>query len=188
MIRFVNNALRTVVLLLIMVSCAYASGIHYQEINLEEAVTNSTYIIQAEYLGEDKDDYGPHSRYRLQKVVYADEKNTNGDLKVWAAHAEVWGVAMAIAEKTGEHNWFTVPEYKGHGRVNKPEKGKPYILLLKRLSRETDFAFYAKGAMLNTNMLEEITSLIRKNKRIEQSPPGDSKTRADGAASGTPEE
>ena len=143
--------------------CVHASGIHFKEIGLEEAVTNSTFIIQAEYVSEDKDDCGPHSRYALQKVIYSNTKSTNVNLKVWAAHADVWRIAMAEAEKTGGHLWFTVPEYKGKGSQNKPEKGESYILLLKQLSRETDFAFYAAGALLSTNMLQEITKAIETN-------------------------
>lgn len=166
----VNNLLRTLGLLLLMGRCAYASGINYQEVSLVEAVSNATYIIQAEYMGEDKDDYGPHSQYRLQKVLYAAEKNTNVNLKVWAAHAAVWGKALAIAEKTGEHIWFTVPEYKGKERVTRPEKGKSYILLLNRLSRVTDFAFCAEGALLGPGMLQEVTSLIERNRKIEHIP------------------
>lgn len=150
-------------------SCVHASGINYEEINLEGVVTNSTFILQAKYIGEAKDDYGPHSQYILQKMIHSSATNTNVNLKVWAAHAKVWGMAMAEATKTGRHIWFKVPEYNGKGSEVKPEKGISYILLLKQLSRETDFAFSAEGALLNTNMLQEITVVIRKNKKIEQS-------------------
>ncbi len=150
-------------ILVLKAFCVHASGIDFKEIGLEEAVTNSSFIIQAEYVSEDKDDCGPYSRYTLQKVIYSNTKYTNVNLKVWAAHADVWGIAMAEAEKTGRHLWFTVPEYKGKGSQKKPEKGKSYILLLKQLSRETDLAFYAAGALLNTNMLHEITIVIEKN-------------------------
>jgi hypothetical protein len=153
----------TCLILVLKTFCVHASGIHFKEIGLEEAVTNSTFIIQAEYVSEDKDDCGPHSRYAVQKVIYSNTKCTNVNLKVWAAHADVWGIAMAEAEKTGRHLWFTVPEYRGKGSQDKPEKGKSYILLLKPLSRETDFAFYAAGGLLNTNMLQEITKVIEKN-------------------------
>jgi hypothetical protein len=155
--------------LVLAASFVHASGIHYEEISLEGVVTNSTFILQAQYIGEAKDDHGPHSQYILQKMIYSGATNTNMTLKVWAAHADVWGIAMAEAEKTGRHLWFTVPEYKGKGREGNPEKGKSYILLLKQLSRETDFAFYAEGALLNTNMLQQVTVVIRKNKKIEQS-------------------
>jgi len=155
--------------LILAASCVQASGIHFKEIGLEEAVTNSTFIVQAEYAGEDKDDHGPHSKYTLQKVIYSNAKSTNVTLKVWAAHAYVWGIAMAEAEKTGRHLWFTVPEYKGRGSEEKPEKGKSYILLLKQLLRETDFAFYAAGTLLKTNLLQEVTAVIKKNEKIKQS-------------------
>ena len=52
-------------------ACVCASGSRYEEIGLEEVVTNSTFIVQAEYVGEGKDDYGPHSKYTLQKVIYS---------------------------------------------------------------------------------------------------------------------
>jgi len=162
----VKKSLIYSILLLILSSNAYASGIHFEEVTIDKMVAESTFILQGEYIEEDKDDHGPHSRYKLKKVIYAAKENVGADLKIWAAHAEDWGIAMALAEETGATHWFTVPEYKGKGRVMKPVKGKSYILLLKQLSRETDFAFFAQGALLDKSMINEIALLIEKVKAM----------------------
>lgn len=144
---------------------SYASGIHYQDVELDKVVAESALILEAEYLGDDKDNYGPHSKYKLKTLIYAANKKVSGELRVWAAHAEAWGMAMAIREATGESRWFIVPKYSGKGRVDSPKKGTSYILFLKPLSREKDFGFSADGALLDKSMLREVVQLIRTNKK-----------------------
>lgn len=163
--KMIKSILIAFLLLVVIVNQACASGISYEPIDLEEIVAGSSFIVQAEYLGEGRDDHGPHANYRLKKVIYAAKKEICPDLKVWAAHAEAWGMAMRLARDTGENNWFSVPEYRGKGRIDEPEKGKSYLLLLKQLAREADFGFHAEGALLDERMINEISSLLKKTKK-----------------------